>query len=191
MSRFFAELPGFGTSITEKCAVSPSRIREWNTTNRRNFRNPLGPAVAYKDVRGRAKQDARAVLSCGMTVNKRFEPNTHRPNPRGHVTIFRRATRFQHINHRKMCRVPIEDTRMEHYYRKAIARSPRTGRTPQQAIARYRPMTMTKPSGGLTGLFSRSEQKLEISVSSSVKRCRVRPESIPAIRTSSSRYMKL
>ena len=31
---------------------------------------PLDTAVAYKDVRGRAKQDARAVLSRGMTAKK-------------------------------------------------------------------------------------------------------------------------
>ena len=30
MQRFFAKLPDFSTSLTEKCAVSPSRIREWN-----------------------------------------------------------------------------------------------------------------------------------------------------------------
>ncbi len=32
-----------------------------------NIRSELDPAVAYKDVRGLAKQDARAVLSRGVT----------------------------------------------------------------------------------------------------------------------------
>jgi hypothetical protein len=39
------------------------------------FRNDgyrLDPAVAHRDVRGRAKQDARAVLSGGMTARRIF-----------------------------------------------------------------------------------------------------------------------
>jgi hypothetical protein len=37
MPRFFADLPGFSTLITEKCAVSPSRIREWSAITAREL----------------------------------------------------------------------------------------------------------------------------------------------------------